>query len=119
LISAYEKGGHWQRALQVYQQLQGEAKGGAGGERAGGGSGGDSPGRGAAHNTAVHNAIVDVLWQTGIVWAQAKALHIYKKVSAKMRRCTGTDDVYFESGIVCHLFCPWLMKQSASLLVWK
>ena len=32
---------------------------------------------GSQPHTAVFSSIIDVLWQTGILWAQAKALQLF------------------------------------------
>lgn len=32
---------------------------------------------GSRPHAAVYSSIIDVLWQTGIPWAQAKALHLF------------------------------------------
>ena len=34
-------------------------------------------GSGCRPHAAVYSSIIDVLWQTGISWAQAKALHLF------------------------------------------
>lgn len=57
LISAFERGGQWQLALQAFQQMCAQ---------------------GCRPDAIVYNAIIDALWQTGVVWAQAKALELYK-----------------------------------------
>ncbi len=51
LISAYERGGQWQKALKAFQRmLDHELK----------------------PDAIVYNAIIDCLWGTGITWAQAR-----------------------------------------------
>ncbi|KAK9820095.1 hypothetical protein WJX72_006068 [[Myrmecia] bisecta] len=57
LISAYEKGGQWRRALNAFEQMR---------------SAGCRP------DAIVYNAIIDALWQTGVIWAQRKALTIFR-----------------------------------------
>lgn len=56
LIRAYKKGGQWCLALDTFEAMQ---------------SSGSQP------HTAVFSSIIDVLWQTGIAWAQAKALRLF------------------------------------------
>lgn len=51
LIAAYDRAGHWRRALTTYEQMR-------------------------AHNcrpdSVVYNTIVGALWKTGLVWAQVR-----------------------------------------------
>ena len=49
LISSYEKGGQWRRALAAFNQMRQ---------------------RRCAPDSIVYNAIVDALWETGVIWAQ-------------------------------------------------
>ena len=56
LIRAYKKGGQWCHALDTFEAMQ---------------RGGCRP------HAAVFSSIIDVLWQTGISWAQAKALRLF------------------------------------------
>ena len=51
LISAYEKGGEWQRTLGAYEQMRLQ---------------------GCKPDAIVYNAIIDALWETGVLWAQHK-----------------------------------------------
>ena len=44
---------------------------------------------GCRPHAAVYSSIIDVLWQTGIAWAQAKALHL------------------FTAAVQCVFFTPW------------
>lgn len=57
LISALERGGQWQLALQAFQQMCVQ---------------------GCRPDAIVYNAIIDALWETGITWAQSKALLLFK-----------------------------------------
>lgn len=57
LISAYERGGQWRRALQAYEQMCSQR---------------------CKPDAIVYNAIIDAIWETGVVWAQRKALQIFK-----------------------------------------
>lgn len=52
LISALERGGQWQLALDVFNQMVQ---------------------RSCKPDAIVYNAIIDALWQTGVVWAQVGA----------------------------------------------
>lgn len=58
LCSAYcLQGGQWCHALDTFEAMQ------ASGCRA---------------HAAVYSSVIDVLWQTGIAWAQAKALTLFE-----------------------------------------
>ncbi|GBF98291.1 hypothetical protein Rsub_10954 [Raphidocelis subcapitata] len=57
LISAYERGGQWQLALSAFQRMLAQ---------------------GCRPDAIVYNAIIDAMWQTGVTWAQAKALELYQ-----------------------------------------
>ena len=56
LISAYERGGQWQKALQAFHKMCVQ---------------------GCKPDAIVYNAIIDTLWETGIIWAQGKALQLF------------------------------------------
>ncbi len=58
LISAYERGGQWQKALQAFHKMCLQ---------------------GCKPDAIVYNAIIDTLWETGIIWAQSKALQLFLK----------------------------------------
>lgn len=51
IISAYEKGGQWRLALSAYEQMRE---------------------RGCRPDAIVFNAVIDALWETGVIWAQRK-----------------------------------------------
>lgn len=57
LIRAYKKGGQWCHALDTFEAMQRS---------------------GCGPHAAVFSSIIDVLWQTGIAWAQAKALELFR-----------------------------------------
>jgi pentatricopeptide repeat domain-containing protein 1 len=57
LISAYEKGGQWRRALAAYELMRQQR---------------------CKPDAIVYNAIIDALWETGVIWAQRKALTLYQ-----------------------------------------
>ncbi|KAK9811789.1 hypothetical protein WJX72_010082 [[Myrmecia] bisecta] len=57
LIRAYKKGGQWCNALDTFEAMQAA---------------------GCRPHAAVVSSVIDVLWQTGIAWAQAKALHVFQ-----------------------------------------
>lgn len=61
LISALERGGQWQLALEAFQQMLA---------------------RGCEPDAIVYNAIIDALWQTGVVWAQVST-RVAGRVSAE------------------------------------
>lgn len=56
LISAFERGGQWQKALQAFHKMCVQ---------------------GCKPDVIVYNAIIDTMWETGIAWAQSKALQLY------------------------------------------
>ena len=55
LILAYEKGGQWRRALAAFDQMKNNN---------------------CRPDSVVYNTVVGVLWNTGVVWAQAKAVQV-------------------------------------------
>jgi pentatricopeptide repeat protein len=57
LISSLEKGGQWRRALGAYERMRRQ---------------------GLRGDAIVFNAIIDALWATGVVWAQRRALALFK-----------------------------------------
>lgn len=69
LISAYEKGGQWRRALAAYELMRQQR---------------------CKPDAIVYNAIIDALWETGVIWAQRRALTLYQVRAADiMVRVTG------------------------------
>ena len=52
MISAFEKGGQWQHALATYEAMRAQR---------------------CRPDAIVYNAIIDTLWETGVIWAQRKA----------------------------------------------
>ncbi|KAG2432945.1 hypothetical protein HXX76_008673 [Chlamydomonas incerta] len=56
LITAYERGGQWRRALKAFEQMQAQ---------------------GCHPDAAVFNSLMEVLWQSGVLLAQAKALQLW------------------------------------------
>jgi pentatricopeptide repeat domain-containing protein 1 len=57
LISAFERAGQWQMALRAFQQMCIQ---------------------GCRPDAIVYNAIIDTLWETGVSWAQQKALQLFQ-----------------------------------------
>ena len=57
LISAYERGGEWRRGLQAFEQMRSQ---------------------GCRPDSIVYNAIIDAVWETGVIWAQRRALQIFR-----------------------------------------
>ena len=55
LILAYEKGGQWRQALAAFDQMKNNN---------------------CRPDSVVYNTVVGVLWNTGVVWAQAKAVQV-------------------------------------------
>ncbi|GMH35501.1 hypothetical protein BSKO_03369 [Bryopsis sp. KO-2023] len=56
LLQAFEKGGQWHRAVRIFEQMVQQ---------------------GCRLDTLVHHTIIDLLWQSGVVWAQAKAAQLF------------------------------------------
>ena len=56
LILAFEKGGQWRRALTAFDQMKTTN---------------------CRPDSVVYNTVVGVLWNTGVVWAQAKAVQVF------------------------------------------
>ena len=52
MISAFEKGGQWRHALATYEAMRAQR---------------------CRPDAIVYNAIIDTLWETGVIWAQRKA----------------------------------------------
>ena len=61
LISAFEKGGQWRLALSAYERMRCQ---------------------GCKADAIVFNAIIDALWETGVVWVQRRALKLFRWVLA-------------------------------------
>jgi pentatricopeptide repeat protein len=57
LILAYEKGDQWRRALAAFDQMKSNN---------------------CRPDSVVYNTVVGVLWNTGVVWAQAKAVQVHR-----------------------------------------
>ncbi len=57
LILAYEKGAQWRRALAALDQMKSNN---------------------CRPDSVVYNTVVGVLWNTGVVWAQAKAVQVHR-----------------------------------------
>lgn len=55
LILAFEKGNQWRRALAAFDQMKNNN---------------------CRPDSVVYNTVVGVLWNTGVVWAQAKAVQV-------------------------------------------
>jgi pentatricopeptide repeat domain-containing protein 1 len=56
LIGALEKGGQWLRAVKAFEQMQGQ---------------------GCRPDSSIYQSMVDMLWQSGVAWLQARALQLY------------------------------------------
>lgn len=56
LILAHERGGQWRRALTAFDQMKTTN---------------------CRPDSVVYNTVVGVLWNTGVVWAQAKAVQVH------------------------------------------
>ncbi|KAK9815102.1 hypothetical protein WJX73_007516 [Symbiochloris irregularis] len=58
LISAYEKGGQWRLALGAFDTMRAQR---------------------CKPDAIVYNAITDALWETGVIWAQRRALGLFQR----------------------------------------
>ncbi|KAI8473520.1 MAG: hypothetical protein J3K34DRAFT_518985 [Monoraphidium minutum] len=56
LIGAFEKGGQWLRAVKAFEQMQVQ---------------------GCRPDSSIYQSMVDMLWQSGVAWLQARALQLY------------------------------------------
>lgn len=56
LIGAYEKGGQWLRAVKAFEQMQAQN---------------------CRPDSSIYQSMVDMLWQSGVSWLQARALQLY------------------------------------------
>lgn len=65
LIRAYKKGGQWCQAVATFEAMQAS---------------------GCSPHAAVYSSVIDVLWQTGVVWAQAKAAQLFNAAVKYVRR---------------------------------
>ena len=61
LISAMEKGGQWRLAIQSFEQMMAQR---------------------CKPDAIVYNAVVNALWETGIIWAQRHALRLFQMALA-------------------------------------
>lgn len=57
LISALEKGGQWRLAVSSFERMRRQ---------------------GCRADSIVYNAVIDTLWETGVVWAQRRALSLFR-----------------------------------------
>lgn len=62
MIQAYERGGQWRRALEAFEEMNAA---------------------GCTPDSIVYSTIIDVLWETGVAWAQHKALALFREASEK------------------------------------
>lgn len=58
LVSAYERGGQWMKALEAFNQMQRQANCNA--------------------DAILYNTLLDVLWDTGVSWAQHQAAALFR-----------------------------------------
>jgi len=56
LLHAFEQGGQWHRAVRIFEQMVQQ---------------------GCRLDTLVHHTIIDLLWQSGVMWAQSKAVQLF------------------------------------------
>eukprot|EP00884_Botryococcus_braunii_P000450 jgi/Botrbrau1/10405/Bobra.0133s0014.1 len=105
LIRAYKKGGQWCSAVDVFEVMQGS---------------------GRRPHAAVHSSVIDVLWQTGIPWAQRKAVTIFNasvrggSLPAASETCKkGTLKLDLQAltvGVALLAMTAWLLKTRACLM---
>ncbi len=76
LILAYEKGDQWRRALAAFDQMKNNN---------------------CRPDSVVYNTVVGVLWNTGVVWAQAKAVQVPSPFVAQSN----------EKQSINYISCPW------------
>jgi pentatricopeptide repeat protein len=58
LVSAYERGGQWMKALEAFNQMQRQRK--------------------CSADAILYNTLLDVLWDTGVPWAQQQAAALFR-----------------------------------------
>ncbi|WIA41856.1 hypothetical protein OEZ86_009182 [Tetradesmus obliquus] len=58
LVSAYERGGQWMKALEAFQKMQEQR---------------------CNADAILYNTLLDVLWDTGVAWAQQKAGQLFRQ----------------------------------------
>jgi pentatricopeptide repeat protein len=58
LVSAYERGGQWMKALEAFNQMQRQS--------------------GCNADAILYNTLLDVLWDTGVTWAQHQAAALFR-----------------------------------------
>lgn len=69
LIAAYERGGQWRGALKAFEQMQA---------------------MGCHPDATVFNSLMEVLWQSGVLHAQSKALQLWSVANRNGHfRCVG------------------------------
>lgn len=56
LISAYDRGGQWRNAVKIFEQMQQQ---------------------GCKPDSIVYQTIIDLLWHSGVSWAQSRAVQLY------------------------------------------
>lgn len=79
LITAYERGGQWRRALKAFEQMQSQ---------------------GCHPDAAVFNSLMEVLWQSGVLLAQAKALQLWTLANRSGHfRCGPRGGLWGRSGV--------------------
>ncbi|CAK0784210.1 hypothetical protein CVIRNUC_007414 [Coccomyxa viridis] len=105
LIRAYKKGGQWCAALDTFEAMLQS---------------------GCRPHAAVYSSIIDVLWQTGITWAQVKALALFNSavgngaLPAAAESCKkGTlklDLLSLTVGVAVVSMSHWLLQARSALL---
>ena len=82
LLHAFEKGGQWHRAVRIFEQMVQQ---------------------GCRLDTLVHHTIIDLLWQSGVVWAQGKALQLFnsalRNYHVRLGVLQSTEDGVLEASV--------------------
>lgn len=93
LILAYEKGAQWRRALAALDQMKSNN---------------------CRPDSVVYNTVVGVLWNTGVVWAQAKAVQVHRHAIFNTVVGVLMNAVHSTAG--CRLQHSFCNKMTTSLL---
>lgn len=106
LITAFERGGQWRRALKAFEQMQGHC---------------------CHPDAAVFNSLMEVLWQSGVILAQVRALQLWSTANrvGHFRIYTHTKDdtellqyssVSFTAGAAIVTILRWLAELRSKLV---
>lgn len=79
LIGAYERGGQWCRALKTFDQMQHQ---------------------GCKPDCVIFQTMIEMLWQTGIGWAQAKAVNLFNTALRNWQFRFGAQQCTCDNGTI-------------------